>query len=203
LRQAGEDRPACAAVCGKPLKPMRFPCGTLLGLSILVFGCVVAAAGQAPEWQFGFSSATPIALPAWLSRDSVRAALSYDEAPDDWVAGFLADLNRDGTADYVLRSSRAACGANCEYTLVDGRTHRSVGTVGGSVVVVRAAQINGYPVIQTYGHSSADAGYWSASVFDGDRYVSVSSVYVEGTSQKRLFDTLKGVPWWPPLARKH
>jgi hypothetical protein len=159
---------------------------------------VGVAAGQGAEWKFSFQSATPIALPPWLSRDSVRAALGYDQNPDEVVAGFLADLNRDGADDYVLRYSRAACGTNCEYALLDGRTHRSLGIAGGSVVVVRATRINGYPVIQGYGHSSADAGYWSTSVFDGQRYVSVSSVYVEGVSQMSLFDTLKDIPSWPP-----
>jgi hypothetical protein len=166
--------------------------------SSLTFGCASTAAGQGVEWQFGFQSATPIALPAWLPRDSVRSALGYDEAPDDVVSGFLADLDRDGTDDYVLRSSRALCGSNCEYALVDGRTHRSLGTVGGSVIVVRATRINGFPVIQSYGHSSAEAGYWNTSVFDGRMYTNVSSVYVEGASQVHLFDTLKDVPWWPP-----
>jgi hypothetical protein len=185
------------------LKRKRFLFGALLLPLAPVFWPVAPAAAQGPEWQFTFSSTTPIALPAWLSQDSIRAALGYDEAPDDVVAGFLADLNHDGADDYVLRSSLAVCGSNCEYALLDGRTHRSLGTVGGSVVVVRPTRINGYPVIQTYGHSSADAGYWSTSVFDGQRYVSVSSVYVEGASQGRLFDTLRGVPSWPPSGRRH
>lgn len=159
-------------------------------------GLGAALTGQGAEWRFGFSSAAPITLPPWLRADSLRAALSYDSS--EAVAGFRADLNSDGTDDYVLRFSRAVCGSNCEYALVDGRTRHSLGTVGGSVVVVRTTRINGYPVIQTYGHSSADAGYWSTAVFDGGAYISVGSVYVEGPSQARLVETLQGIPFWPP-----
>jgi hypothetical protein len=154
-------------------------------------------AGRGVEWQFAFWSATPISLPPWLRVDSLRAALSY--TPHEAVAGFVADLNHDGTADYVLRFSRAVCGSNCEYAVVDGRTRRSLGTVGGSVLVVRPPMINGYPVIQAYGHSSAEAGYWSTAVYDGREYVSIGTVYVEGGSQSRLLDALKNTPVWPPL----
>jgi hypothetical protein len=34
---------------------------------------------QGQEWQFSAQSAGPLDLPDWLSRDSLRAALSYDE----------------------------------------------------------------------------------------------------------------------------
>jgi len=67
-------------------------------------------------------------------------------------------------------------------------------------VVVRPPVINGYPVIQVYGHSSAEAGFWSTLVFDGGAYVAVATVYVEGLSQTRLFETLRGLPYWPAPA---
>ena len=177
-------------------------CATLIlpGAALVLGGRATVAAAQTPEWQFSFESAKPIPVPGWLRTDSLRAALSYDMDPSEAIAGFLADLNRDGVQDYVFRYSRTACGTNCEYALVDGRTHRALGTVGGTVMVVRPQLINGYPVIQNYGHSSADSGYWSTLVFDGRTYVGVATVYVEGTSQARLFDTLKDIRAWPPPA---
>jgi hypothetical protein len=157
-----------------------------------------ALAAQGSEWQFGAESAVPISVPGWLPADSLRASLSYDSA--EVIAGFQADLNQDGTPDLVFRFSFTVCGTNCEYALVDGRTRQGLGTVGGTVVVVGPVLINGYPVIRAYGHSSAAAGYWSTSVFDGQGYVSVGSVYVEGLSRVRLFATLENIPFWPPPA---
>ena len=175
----------------------RFATSILLGATLVVGGRATVAVAQGPEWQFSFQSAAPIRIPGWLSADSLRAALSYDVDSTEAVAGFLADLNRDGIQDYVIRFSRTACGTNCEYALIDGRIHRNLGTVGGSVVVVRPLLINKYPVIEVYGHSSADAGYWSTLVFDGRAYVAVGTVYVDGVSQTRLFESLRGVPHWP------
>ena len=103
-------------------------------------------------------------------------------------------LHRDA-AFVPLAAYAQSCGTNCQYPLVDGRTHRALGTVGGSVVVVRAQVINGYPVIQVYGHGSAEARHWSTLVCDGAAYVAVGTVYLEGLSQARLFETLRHVPY--------
>lgn len=180
--------------------PGRFVTLIFLGAVLVLGGRATVAVAQVPEWQFGFQSATPIRVPSWLRADSLRAALSYNVDSTEAIAGFLADLNRDGIQDYVFRFSRTVCGTNCEFALVDGRTHRALGRVGGTVVVVRRTVINGYPVIESYGHSSVDAGYWGTMVFDGRAYVAVASVYVEGPSQTRLFESLKGIPSWPAPA---
>lgn len=177
--------------------PERLP-ALLLLCPLLACGVPMPLSAQGQEWQFSAQSAGPLELPDWLSRDSLRAALSFDEESPEVIGGFLADINQDGTQDYVFRFSIDTCGSNCQYSLVDGHTHQRLGTVGGSVLVVRLPVINGYPVIQSYGHSSADAGYWSTSVFDGRSYVSVSSIYLEGESLKWLFDTLREIPYWPP-----
>ena len=155
-------------------------------------------AAQGSEWQFTAQSAAPVSLPDWLASDSIRTRLSYDEDPSEAVAGFLADLNLDGTPDYVFRASLQACGSNCEYLIVDGQTRSVLGRVGGSVLFVGPPLVNGYPVIRAYGHSSADSGRWSTSVFDGLRFVAVNTVYLEGESLTRLFETLKDIPFWPP-----
>jgi hypothetical protein len=152
--------------------------------------------GQGAEWSFTAQSASPVSLPSWMATDSLRTALSYD-APSQPVSGFLADVNRDGTQDYVLRASLDVCGSNCEYLLIDGLSTRVLGRVGGSVIYVGPTIVNGYPVIHAYGHSSADSGYWSTLVFDGETYVPAGVVYLEGESLGRLFDSLREVPAWP------
>jgi hypothetical protein len=66
----------------------------------------------------------------------------------------------------------------------------------------RLPVVNGYPVIQSYGYSSADTGYWSTSVFDGRSYVSVNSIYLEGESLTQLFETLTEIPYWLPPSKQ-
>ena len=169
----------------------------------LLLATVLMAAGkshvfaQGMEWQFSAQSAAPITLPSWAARDSIRAALSYYDGVSRPLAGFLADLNRDGTQDYVLRASLEVCGSNCEYLLVDGHTRSTIGRVGGSVLFVGPSEVNGYPVIRAYGHSSADAGSWSIFVFRSGGYVVIDSVYLQGESLDRLFESLRDVPSWP------
>lgn len=151
---------------------------------------------QGEEWSFTAQSAEPLSLPTRIAPASVRRALSYD-APGQPISGFLADINLDGAQDYVLRSSIDACGSNCDYLLIDGPSARAVGRVGGSAVFVTPPVINGYPVIHTYGHSSADAGYWTTYVFDGTTYMATDTIYLEGDSQRQLFESLRDIPPWP------
>ncbi|UCG89036.1 MAG: hypothetical protein JSW71_11060 [Gemmatimonadota bacterium] len=160
-------------------------------------GALTTVAAQGPEWHFNVHSVAPIELPSWLDRDSLAASLGYEYTPEV-ITGFLADLNQDGTEDYVFNTSLDACGTNCEYLPVDGASHQSLGWVGGSIVFVRLPLINGYPVIHSYSHVSADAARWSTSVFDGERYVFVGVVYLEGDLLDRHMDSLREIPYWPP-----
>ena len=160
-------------------------------------GALTTVAAQGPEWRFNVQSVAPIELPPWLDRDSLAASLGYEYTPEV-ITGFLADLNHDGTEDFVFNVSLDACGTNCEYVLVDGASHETLGPVGGSIVFVRLPLINGYPVIHSYSHVSADAARWSTSVFDGERYVFVGVVYLEGELLDRHMDSLREIPYWPP-----
>lgn len=167
----------------------------LLGALLLSLAWGTARSGGR-AWYFSNTLPGPIEIPSWLSADSLRDALDYE--PDEEVAGIVVDLNRDGARDYLFRYSLAVCGSNCQYDVVDGRLRRKIGLVGGSVIHVDSLFINGQPVFHTYGHGSADSGYWGTYVFDGDTYVSVGGIYVERESQKHLFDMLKGVSYGPP-----
>jgi hypothetical protein len=154
------------------------------------------ARAQGVDWSFDASTSSPVDLPAWLPADSVRVALGYEGT--DRVIGMVVDFNGDLVRDYVLQFSRAVCGTNCQYALVDGKTRRSLGVVGGSVVFVRGRLINGYPVINAYGHSSADSGYWSTSIYDGRQYVGVDAVWLSGIALERHFEQLSHVRHGPP-----
>jgi len=169
---------------------------TALVVSLALLSAAPACA-QDPEWSFNAKTPSPIQIPGWLPADSLRNALAYHEAADQ-IKGLAVDLNRDGAIDYILQYSREVCGTNCQYELIDGRTRRSIGLVGGSVVYIRAQAINGYPVINQYGHSSADSGSWSTLVFDGQQFVSVGTVWLEGAALEHLFGELKDVPYGEP-----
>jgi hypothetical protein len=153
------------------------------------------AGAQGPEWSFDAGSTSSVEIPEWLPADSLRAALDYEAT--DAIRGLVVDLNRDGIDDYVFQFSQNVCGTNCQYQLIDGRTRRSLGLVGGSVVYVRATLVNAYPVINQYGHSSAESGYWSTLVFDGREYVAVSTVWLSGEALERLFRELQGIAHGP------
>jgi hypothetical protein len=81
-------------------------------------------------------------------------------------------------------------------------SYQLLGQVGGSIVFVGLPLINGYPVIHRYSHVSADAARWSTSVFDGERYVFVGGVYLEGELLDRHMEGLRETPYWPPLNRQ-
>ncbi len=106
---------------------------------------------------------------------------------------FRYDFNRDGIEDYFVESWKSLCGTGgCPYALVDGKTKKRIGDFFGSPILLLDQRINGFPVIQSYGHLSVDSGGFTTYVFDGRKYQVVSSVYVEGKSLERLFKELEG-----------
>lgn len=62
--------------------PHRLTVVPLLGF-LLAAGAMTPLGAQGPEWQFSAQSAAAAEVPPWLSRDSLRAALSYyEDAPE-------------------------------------------------------------------------------------------------------------------------
>jgi hypothetical protein len=117
-------------------------------------------------------------------------------SPRDSVFGATIDLNADGAPDFLIRSAPSLCGAsgNCTAVIVDGRSKRPLGTIGGNRFYVRARRINGWPVIQTWWHMSAGSGIYSTYVFDGAGFVQLAGVPVEGDGLESLFKQLDSVP---------
>ncbi len=161
--------------------------------AVLLLTVGVSLHAQEGDWAFTRRSGAALELP---NSPSVEAALAYLEyLPGEPVVGFLADLNRDGTADFVIRSSTRLCGTGgCSYVLIDGENLERLGEVFGNPIVVRRQMINGHPVINAYGHSSADSGTYGTFVFDGEAYVLVSRVSLSGDSLADLFEELDQVP---------
>ncbi|NNG17545.1 MAG: hypothetical protein HKM89_13800 [Gemmatimonadales bacterium] len=181
----------------RPLAVTRQGCWTnskfWLALALLLLARGASLPAQEGDWAFTVHSAAELELP---KSPSVESALGYlDYQPGEPVFGFRADLNRDGSDDYVVRSSTRLCGTGgCSYALIDGKRLERLGQVFGNPIVIRGQMINGYPVVNAYGHSSADSGTYGTFVFDGEEYVLVSGVHLSGESLSDLFDKLNRVP---------
>jgi len=160
----------------------------------LLLGCAAQASAQdVPDWAFTIRSGGVLQLPAGPAFASALGYLDYQ--PGEPVFGLLVDLNRDGTDDYVIRSSHRICGhAGCSYVLLDGKRLERLGVIFGNPIVVRGQMINDYPVINAYGHASADNGTYGTFVFDGEEYVLVNRVYLSGDPLETLFDEIDEVP---------
>lgn len=159
---------------------------------IVGLGCL-ASAQTTQDWAFTVQSAAVLELPKDSTFDSALRYLDYE--PGESVFGLLADLNGDGTDDYLIRSSTRICGnAGCSYALVDGKQLERLGVIFGNPIVVRWRLINGYPVVNACGHTSADSGTYGTFVFDGDEYVLVSGVHLSGDALTDLFAEIDEVP---------
>jgi len=175
--------------------PKGWSMSSKLRVAVAILCMTVGASLHAQEgdWAFTVKSGAALELP---ESPSIAAALAYlDYQPGEPIVGLRADLNQDGTDDYVIRSSTGLCGTGgCSYALIDGSRLERLGEVFGNPVLVRGRMINGYPVINAYGHSSADSGTYGTFVFDGKEYVLVSHVSLSGASLAELFDEINQIP---------
>jgi hypothetical protein len=73
---------------------------------------------------------------------------------------------------------------------VDGKSNKRIGDFSGSPILALEQKINGFPVMQSYGHMNVDSGSFVTYVFDGKKYQVVSSVFIGGQSVKDLFKSL-------------
>ncbi len=169
-----------------------------LFLCLITFLLFSSLTAQNKEWGLEASMPNKIKIPVWISADSLRDVLEYETV--DEIKGIIVDLNRDSIDDYIFEFSMNVCGSNCQYDIIDGKTHRSLGLIGGSVIYFRKQFINGYPVINQYGHSSSDSGYWSTTVYNGNQYVGVNDIWIKGETVDSLFSTLKNISFVPPTS---
>jgi hypothetical protein len=130
------------------------------------------AAALRPPWTLDVRNAQTLHLPAVIY-ESVARMDRFD--PKD-VAGATADLNSDGTIDYIVRGPKEDCGTGgCPYHLYDGRSGKSLGSVFGGTIIVRPEMKHGYPVVQELSHGGAGAASLSTYEFDGTIYRVTSS----------------------------
>lgn len=168
------------------------PARAVVAAVVLAVASVTAGAAVAADWAFTPTSTREIELPAAVVDSPEFGELEYDGPP---YRGLRADLDGDGTPEYVVESAPSPCGnGGCVYALFDGASLRSLGLVFGSWLIVRGAPAGTYPAITAYSHLSVEAVTDTTFVYDGGRYVRGASVEVRGAALDRLVDEFRRVP---------
>jgi hypothetical protein len=163
---------------------------------LIAFAVAALPSAQDPRgWRLSSQDAGPITLPAMVDIESLD--LDYDDRAT--VVGHIIDLDGDGEADFIVRSAPGLCGAtgNCPFAVVDGRSGRRLGQVGGTTVVIVNQRVNGYPILQTWWTMSADAGEHSTYQFDGGAYRRERMEPLSGDRRQRLLDDWRELPPLP------
>jgi hypothetical protein len=148
-----------------------------------------------PPWVLETRNVIPLDVPV-----AVREAVRWDDLDPSAPIGAVADLNDDGISDYILKGVARACGTGgCLYVIMDGRSARSLGSVWGNPLVVRAHASHGFQDIDAYSHGGASSGTFTSHAFDGSQYVRRSSRSLAGREVTILFETLNKIQRWPPV----
>jgi hypothetical protein len=166
-------------------------CASIVVLLMILLSHAIAAEKEIGGIWLDDSSMSQMALPQNGDIPFLLADFEYPQNEKTKV--FQYDFNRDGFRDYLVESWKSLCGTGgCLYALIDGKTKKRIGDFFGAPILVLDQTINGFPVIQSYSHLSANSGGFTTYVFDGSKYQVVSSVYVEGKSLDELFKKLEG-----------
>jgi hypothetical protein len=165
-------------------------------ICILVFISSTIIYSQSLHKPFIFQNYDAKMIPIDSLHLKIKEAEPYidlDPAQDSLRVIFV-DLNNDGFDEHILLS---VCGSGgCVNTIFDGISNSDIGTIFGQPTVVSDKIINGWPVLIAYSHQSAASGVLSTYVFDGKKYITVSSVMLYDKSVDEYFDLIK--KWYNP-----
>ena len=174
----------------------------VLIMVVLLLGLIQLCQAEDPDnkaWE-------PLRIRYLLSRDlkeikpsaDIAQLVSFQFEGEKYYRGKEVDLNNDGVDDYVFVSPPILCGTGgCLWMMIDGASKEVIGQFFGNPVFMFENQINGFPVIHTYSHSSAQSGSYNGYVFDGTSYAHVSQVFLEGESVEELFEPYSNwMGWW-------
>ena len=157
---------------------------------VLMASGFTAAQTERPIAFFGSQSARPV------PRETLDTyPTTLDRAEGEGLRAVHIDLNGDGRPEFIRVHGPSSCGTGgCPYEIYDGRTRKLVGDLFGDPVWVFPTRINGWVTLAVYSHASATSGSYSSVVFDGERYVTVSSVMLYDRSANELFQRYRSVP---------
>jgi len=162
----------------------------MLAIALTLFPSLASAADRGDR-AFTRDMAREIQLLTPIEMSQSFGDLEYDRAP---FLGLLIDLNGDGVPEYIVRAAPARCGERgCPYAIFDGASFRSLGTIFGSAIYVRAARSQKFAVVNTYSAVGTDSATYTTYAYDRTRYVTRESVQLSGDALRRLHDELAGV----------
>lgn len=143
-------------------------------------------------WVMSAGDTTPLGpLPSDLDWGDFDPEFAEGEV----IRGTAIDLDGDGTADFVLRAGVALCGAtgNCEFAVVDGKSHRMQGRISGAYLVVTTERMHEWPVIQSWSNLGADSGVFATYANDGAGYRRVASLSLSGPAREAVLKALRQI----------
>ena len=150
---------------------------------IAVWGALLVSApcaASAQRWTFNRFTMERLAVPRAIRGLHVFDDLEYDDTSA--VFGLAVDLNRDGHADYIIRSAESLCGnAGCEYLIVDGASGRELGTLFGGAVYVEPGLRGRFPVFHSLATLSAESATWTKFVYRNGKYAAAARRVFAGT----------------------
>lgn len=117
-----------------------------------------------------------------------------DHGPLTKAASLSVDINYDGANELIVKSNDGTCGTGgCFFSVFDGKTGRNLGEQFGGMLYFHEPLINGWPVLEVYGHSSAESGTFATWVMEGGRYLAVADVFLQGALLKQHVDKLQSM----------
>ncbi|HTM31389.1 MAG TPA: hypothetical protein VL263_08795 [Vicinamibacterales bacterium] len=169
----------------------------LLWSVVLIAVCVTPStiAQKVRGWRLASADVAAITLPTSIDLDALD--LDYDDRES--VLGRTVVLNDDAIADFFVRAAPALCGAtgNCPFVIIDGRSGRLLGRIGGNSIVVSERRVNAYPVLETWWSISGETGEHSTYEFDGRAYELTARETLSSARRQRLIEEWRELPRLP------
>lgn len=147
-----------------------------------VLSLVGLAALAEERWWVDAGTAEPVELPAEIAASwEVQLGLEYAIDDEPVYLGVRRDLNRDGTADWILRSHSALCGTGgCTYLVIDGATGQPKGAkLFGFLIQETGTFIDGWPVLESCSRSGWSVLVYSVFAVQASGYARIAQVTSE------------------------
>jgi hypothetical protein len=134
-------------------------------------------------------------------RQEVLDELEYEA--DDSPRGLVLALDDDSIPDFIVQSSRSLCGSGgCMYSMIDGKSGRTIGRLLAQSLYLLAEEQRGHPVVGGYGSLGATTSTYAWWTFDGREYRRSGSQSYDNTSHDSLVAALCRIPACPKPAHK-
>lgn len=144
-----------------------------------------------PSFMFQTTDVGAIDVP-----ETIRTGFAAEPGAGNPITGVNADLNGDGTDDYIVQLPQTCGSGGCSFAIYNGARAARIGEVFGNTVIVRDQASHGFPNIDVYTHLSAQSGVVTSLVFDGKAYAVKTRQPAEGQLVADLFQQWSRLPRW-------